>query len=185
MNEAFKTTLEALLASLPEGVCHIHESACLLPRDIPFSAEVRKMCEANRCGMYGKCWTCPPGVGNWEELRDRYSAYETAFVFSTCHALEDSFDIEGMQAAGAAHKHLDEVIAAGMRGFAGQYVHLGAGGCTICKVCTYPDAPCRFPERARQSMEACGIDVVTLSRQVGIRYINGADTVTYFSLLLF
>ena len=31
--------------------------------------------------------------------------------------------------------------------------------CGICKTCTYPDAPCRFPDRARRSMEACGIDV--------------------------
>ena len=33
-------------------------------------------------------------------------------------------------------------------------------------------------------MEACGIDVVSLSRTAGIRYNNGPDTVTYFSLLL-
>ncbi len=34
-------------------------------------------------------------------------------------------------------------------------------------------------------MEAAGINVVHLSRDCGIKYINGADTVTYFSLLLF
>ena len=25
---------------------------------------------------------------------------------------------------------------------------IGAGCCTKCKVCTYPDAPCRFPKQA-------------------------------------
>ena len=31
---------------------------------------------------------------------------------------------------------------------------IGAGCCTKCKTCTYPDAPCRFPEQAFSSMEA-------------------------------
>lgn len=180
-----KERLNELLTALPDSVPHIHESAWIDPASVPFTEEVRKMCEANRCGMYGKCWTCPPGVGHWEDLRDRYRAYKEAYVFTTCHALEDSFDFEGMQEAAAAHKRLDALIAEELRPFTGQFVHLGVGACTICKTCTYPDAPCRFPDKARQSMEACGIDVVNLSRQCGIKYINGADTVTYFSMLLF
>lgn len=180
-----KEQFSALIAALPDSVPQIHESAWIDPAEIPFSADVRKMCEDNRCGMYGKCWTCPPGVGHWEDLRDKYRAYKEAYVFTTCHALEDSFDFEGMQDAAEAHKQLDELIAEALRPFAGQYAHLGAGACKICAVCAYPDAPCRFPEKARQSMEACGINVVDLSRQCGIKYINGADTVTYFSLLLF
>ena len=175
----------ALLSALPDTVPHVHESAWIDPATIPFSEEVRKMCEVNRCGKYGTCWTCPPAVGPWDALRDKYRAYKEAYVFTTCHALEDSFDIEGMQEAAEAHKRLDMLIAEHLSECKGQYAHLGAGGCTICTKCTYPDAPCRFPEKTRQSMEACGIDVVTLSRQCGIKYINGADTVTYFSLLLF
>ena len=34
---------------------------------------------------------------------------------------------------------------------------IGAGCCTKCKVCTYPDAPCRFPKQAFSSMEAYGM----------------------------
>ncbi|MBQ7298776.1 MAG: DUF2284 domain-containing protein [Clostridia bacterium] len=179
--EHFLTCLSKIGDDLP----HVHESAWVEPASIPFTADVRAACEANRCGKYGTCWTCPPGVGHWEDLRDKYRAYREAYVFTTCHALEDSFDFEGMQEAAAAHKRLDNWISSEMNAFSGQYVHLGAGACTICKTCTYPDAPCRFPDRARQSMEACGIDVVNLSRACGIHYINGADTVTYFSLLLF
>lgn len=174
-----------LLSALPEDVPHIHESAWIDPKTVPFSADVRQMCADNRCGKYGSCWTCPPGCGDWEMLRDKYQAYKEAFVFTTCHELEDSFDFEGMQEAGAAHKRLDDLIADKLGAFVGQYIHLGAGACGICTTCTYPDAPCRFPEKARQSMEACGINVVNLSRECGIKYINGADTVTYFSMLLF
>ena len=180
-----KEHLIHLCTSLPASVPPIHESAWLSPADIPFSEDVRQMCKDNRCGMYGKRWTCPPGVGEWEDLRKRYSAYRNAFVFTTCHTLEDSFDFEGMQAAAAAHQQLDEYIASELHDFAEQYVHLGAGACAICNECTYPTAPCRHPDRARQSMEACGINVVSLARSSGIRYNNGTDTVTYFSMLLF
>ena len=185
MSLTAKERFSELIARIPAHLPPIHEFQWIDPATVPFSADVRKMCEDNRCGMYGKCWTCPPGVGDWELLRDKYRAFHEAFIFTTCHALEDSFDFEGMQAAGEAHKHLDEWFSAQLEAYAGQYAHLGAGACTICKKCAYPDAPCRFPEKARQSMEACGIDVVTLSRQCGIKYINGADTVTYFSMLLF
>ena len=36
--------------------------------DIPFSQAVVVMCKANRCGKYGTCRTCPPGVGNLDKL---------------------------------------------------------------------------------------------------------------------
>lgn len=88
----------------------IHESAFLIPSTIPFSAEVRKACEANLCGMYGKCWTCPPGVGLWEELREHYHSYAHAFVFTTVHPLEDSYDIEGMTEGRKQHTDAERAI---------------------------------------------------------------------------
>ena len=60
----------------------------------------------------------------------------------------------------------------------------GAGSCTLCgDSCTYPKSPCRYPKRARRSMEACGMDVAALAKDCGINYINGENTVTYFSVL--
>ena len=62
---------------------------------------------------------------------------------------------------------------------------LGCEGCDICEKCTYPDAPCRFPEKAIPSIEACGISVVELSKLIGLNYNNGPCTVTYFCMILF
>jgi predicted metal-binding protein len=62
---------------------------------------------------------------------------------------------------------------------------LGAGACMICEKCTYPDSEsCRLPHKAVPSLEACGIDVMRLSRQVGVKYHNGKNTVTYFGVVL-
>ncbi len=62
---------------------------------------------------------------------------------------------------------------------------LGAGGCDICEKCTYPNSPCRFPQKAKPSVEASGVDVVTLCKETGLKYINGVNTVTYFSIAFF
>ena len=177
--------VDALLTAISDQVCPIHESKWVAPHERPFSAEVRGMCEANRCGKYGTSWSCPPGCGDWDVLRDEFHACKAAFVFTTCHALEDSFDIEGMQEAADAHQRLDDQIAAALSATDLSYIHLGMGACHICKTCTYPHAPCRYPDRMRRPPEACGIDVCAMSKAIGIRYMNGPDTVTYFSILLF
>ena len=184
MNENTKTQIEQIIQAtdLPWT---IHQFAWLDPCDVPFCAEVRDMCKSNRCGLYGKTWTCPPGVGNWETLRDECRSYAHALVFTTKHILDDDFDFEGITDAGKRHKQADLALAERLKE-AGIPHHLySAGGCTLCKTCTYPDAPCRFPERVHRSMEACGIDVGALARACNLRYNNGPQTVTYFSMIVF
>ena len=57
--------------------------------------------------------------------------------------------------------------------------------CHRCEKCTYPDAPCRFPERLMPTVEGYGIYVNKLAETAGLEYINGPDTVTYFGMLLY
>ena len=176
--------LKDFLNAPPESF-PVHESAFLQPRQIVFSAEVRKACEANQCGRYGTCWTCPPGAGDWEKLRDHFLEYENAFVFTTCHPLEDSFDFEGMEEGARVHALADKTLMDAFEDCAEPHELAGAGSCSLCAKCTYPDAPCRHPSLARRSMEACGIDVVTLARDAGLHYMNGPNTTTYFSIFFF
>ena len=49
---------------------------------IPFERELRKACEANYCGHYGKNWTCPPMLGDIDELIAGRQ-YETALLYQT------------------------------------------------------------------------------------------------------
>ena len=65
-------------------------------------------------------------------------------------------------------------------------LHLGAGGCGVCKRCAKVDGePCRFPSEAMPSLEAYGINVSSLASLSGMKYINGQNTVTYFGAVLF
>ncbi len=148
--------------------------------DIPFSEAVPEACRANRCGRYGTCWTCPPGTAGMEE---KIRKYRRAVVFSRKHDLEDSFDFEGMMEGMGRARALLEDIRAALDRDGIPYLALGCEGCNLCPNCTYPDAPCRHPDKATPSVEACGIHVVELSRKVGIRYNNGPDTVTYFCIV--
>lgn len=163
----------------------VHQYAFVSPKDITFSEHVRAACESNMCGRYGKSWTCPPGAGDWRDLAEHYRGYGNALVFTTKHDIEDSFDVEGMAAAAKEHAKVDEAVLKLLEKLDEPYELSGAGSCSVCTECTYPDAPCRFPKKARRSMEACGIDVVALSRHCQINYTNGTNTVTYFSIIYY
>ena len=62
---------------------------------------------------------------------------------------------------------------------------LSAGTCTLCKECTYPDAPCRFPDKRLVSMEAAGLVVSEVCTQAGIDYNHGPQTIAYSGCVLF
>ena len=145
--------------------------AAVIPQDaIVLSATFFDICKANQCGNFGKCWMCPPDVGPIEELMARVRSYPKGLLYQTISALEDSFDIEG-----AAR-------AAGI----GERFHLSAGGCRLCPECAKKeDQPCRHPDRALPPMEGAGIDVYKTTKSTDLKYINGANTVTFFGLLLY
>ena len=151
------------------------------PAKIPFAPELRALCEQNACGNYGRCWTCPPLCGDVDALSAKVRAYRRALIFSKIYRLEDSFDIEGMRTGRLDFGRLTRAVQAWARKHAAAPLVLSAGGCALCERCAAPDdLPCRHPEDALLSLEACGIEVSRLAAQCGVNYINGPNTVTYF-----
>ena len=153
--------------------------------EIPFSHEVLEACRANRCGKYATCWTCPPGVGEPEELKAKILSYENAAIFNCRYELEDSFDFETMMESGKITQKKLLSITDDLKKKGVDFHALGCEGCHLCEKCTYPDAPCRFPDKLYPSIEGFGFIVSELARQAGIRYNNGPDTVTFFGAVLF
>ena len=161
----------------------VHEWRIIGTEDIPFRQYVVDACKQNRCGMYGKTWQCPPGIGTMEALQKKCLSYQNALVFTTCHKLEDSFDIEGMSRAREKHEGKTDAVIGLFEGI--DIRALSAEGCGLCTQCTYPHSPCRYPQKARPSVESNGISVVELAQYCKIRYNNGPNTVTYFSVILY
>ena len=174
--------------STVEQILHhplIREYRLLSPKQLSFSPAVSEACASNVCGKYGSCWTCPPSVGTPHLWQQRILQYEHLAVFTCVHPLEDCFDFEGMIHGQNETMALLQQLRTKLSQHKMDILPLGCASCNLCQKCTYPQEPCRFPQQAIVSVEACGIDVVQLSRDTGIRYHNGDNTVTYFCIILF
>ena len=153
---------------------------------IPYRREFRAACEQNHCGKYGKCWMCPPDVGDIDEMITQAKEYNRALVYQSIGRLEDSFDIEGMQEAAKFHNSLALRLADELAPLLDNPLRLGAGACHVCETCAKRDnLPCIYPDKATPSLESYGIAVSELAALAGLNYINGADTVTYFGGFLY
>ena len=164
-----------------------YKASVISTSEIKLDRAFRDMCASNACGVYGKCYMCPPDVGDIDELMAEVANYDYALVYQTVSELEDSFDFEGMVDA----KKRTYPLAQSMREIfkncgIKKVLHLGAGGCGVCKSCAKQTGePCRFPEKAMPSLEAYGFNVSALAKSAGMKYINGQNTVTYFGAVLF
>lgn len=165
--------------------CGATKATVLEQSEIVLSAEFRAACEMNSCGVYGRCWMCPPDVGPIDELMDRVRSFPRGIWYQTVGEIEDSFDFEGMTEVSNNHAKLSQRILKNTPKEL-RTLHLTCGGCRVCAKCAKVDnEPCRFPDRALASVESYGVDVYNTTKGTDLKYINGANTVTYFGLLLF
>jgi predicted metal-binding protein len=155
---------------------------------IVFNEAFRAACESNQCGKFGTNWSCPPGVGQPDELMRKAQRFERGLVIQTVWPIEDAFDFDGMMAGGAKHNALFRQAVERVSPVLsqGQTLALSAGACSVCETCKFPSGqPCRRPEQAMASLESYGIDVAQLISLGGISYTNGPNTVSYVGLILF
>ncbi len=151
---------------------------------LEFLPEVREMCAADRCRSYGRCWTCPPGCGTLEEISARAAAYRRGILLQSTGKLEDDFDVETMMGTEARQKARFKDFVSRVREEYPACLPMSSGACTVCPVCTYPDAPCRFPHLAIPSMEAYGLVVSRVCEGSGLPYYYGPKTITYTACVL-
>ncbi len=174
-----KQSIETGITGLP--IC---DYAFIEIEDIPFKEEVRYICKTE-CQRYGKSWSCPPAVGTVEECRSRCEAYEGGFLFTTMTEVPDIEDLEGMLATRKTHEEITRQVRDIFVKEDMEVLVLSTESCAICENCTYPDAPCRFPDKMFPSLEGYGILVTGLAEQCGITFMNENNLVTWFSLILY
>ena len=135
--------------------CGFREYGYVEIKNLKYYPEVREICEGNMCRNYGTSWACPPAVGTIAECRTRVAQYDKMMIFSQVYSLEDSFDSEGMIAGLQDFKHLVDRFQQDLTSI------------------------------LHHSLEGYGFIVNELATEAGIRYNNGANTVTYFGALLY
>mgnify|MGYP003819218011 CR=1 FL=1 len=157
------------------------------PKGLVTLQDVRDACAVDKCQHYDKCWACPPACGTIEEYESKMHEYSNGYVFQTVVILESTLDWEGISAAMENHENRVRALADTIAAQAGDepYMLLTAGSCTLCKECTYPDKPCRFPSKRLTSMEAAGLNVTNTCKLAQIPYNHGKNSLAYSSCVLF
>ena len=163
----------------------IHEYAFMKSTDVIFSEEVRNLCKQNKCGMYGSSWACPPAVGSVEECMAKCLPYTHALMFTTTSKVKNGYDSEGWIKAREDHENLTDNVVDIVKSYDADALVLSTEGCMLCKTCTYPIDPCRFPKRMYPATEGYGILVIQQAKLCNVKYNNGKDFVTYFSMVFF
>ncbi|MCL1879644.1 MAG: DUF2284 domain-containing protein [Actinomycetia bacterium] len=155
------------------------------PADLIARSEVREMCAMGKCQAYGHSWSCPPALGELDIAREKFKSYRHGLLFQTVGETENSFDWDAMMDAAKQHHQrfdeLDERLAAHQS----ELLLLSAGTCKLCPECSYPDEPCRFPERMHPSMEAMGLIVADVCKLADVPYNHGPNTIAYTSCVLY
>lgn len=151
---------------------------------IEIKPEVREMCVSGTCRKYNKCWSCPPACGTLEEGKARLQQYSFGILVQTTGDIEDSFDIEAMQEIEEVHKEHFFQMQDTLRRMGERILPISVGGCKLCEECTYPDAPCRFPEKMSAAMSSYGMVVLEVCKANGLKYYYGSDKMSYTSCFL-
>ena len=154
-------------------------------KSLKFMPDVRSMCAADRCQHYGKTWSCPPACGELDYWEEKASHYSHGLILQTVGDREDSFDFEAMMEVSEENKKQFDRLMDTLLATDADFLAMSAGTCTRCEKCTYPDAPCRFPEKLCPSMEACGLFVSGVCSDNGVKYYYGDDKIAYTCCVLY
>ena len=171
--------LEAQLSALP-----LLQYEFISTSDLTFSERIRYICRTE-CPMYGKSWACPPAVGEVNECRERCLRFDSALLISTITEVSDIANIDETLATRAPHEEITRSVHALVREQAEETMVLSTEACAHCERCSYPDAPCRFPEKMYPCVESHGIVVTALAERYGIQFLAEGNLVTWFSLIFY
>ena len=97
----------------------------------------------------------------------------------------DIADLEGTLEARADHEEITRQVNGLLRDQGAETYPLSTESCAICEQCTYPEGPCRHPDRMFPCVESHGVLLTDTMERFGIDFQAGGNVVTWFSLILY
>ncbi len=173
-----REAIEARLGELP-----IVQYEWIGSEELMFSERIRHICETE-CPMYNTTWACPPAVGSVEACKERCLSYPHALMFTTMVEVHDIADIQACLDTRHDHEKVAHYVEKMLRAAGAETMTLSTEACQVCAKCTWPDAPCRRPDRLYPCIESHGIVATAIAEKYGIDFIGG-NVVTWFSLVFF
>ncbi|MBR6518311.1 MAG: DUF2284 domain-containing protein [Oscillospiraceae bacterium] len=150
-----------------------------------FNAEFRKSCEENRCGNYGRNYTCPHHAGTADYLINRVKEYNKAVVMVCTEKISGYDDKAGMQLADSRIAQIASLADDYATQNSFDYMIIGGSNCKKCTPCkAVTGEKCPDPNKAFVSLSAFCIDVAKLSESCGIDMVWDGTEVSYYSILL-
>lgn len=176
--------IQEYAAKLSIQTCLEFDPGILIPED-----RIRAFCIDNKCGSYGKNYMCPPRVGTIDELALRIGNYSHALLLQYVEELEVTKENskEVARTKSSFHKAVLELETF----LRGQSINdiwgMIGGSCGICEHCQAIDGedPCLYPDRARMSLEAIGVDVLGLLDTLGLDSGFHEDRITWTGCILY
>ena len=153
--------------------------------DVVTSPELTASCNPRACRKYGSCWTCPPGVGTFDEILSDITSRKAGVIVQTiCDGVDHYEDWDLIEEAHVLHNARLDQLADAMRAELDDVIEFSTGGCDLCSPCSYPDAPCMKPERRRESLSAHGVAVGATCERAGIDYSFENGRVRFVGMIL-
>lgn len=123
---------------------------------------VRLKCQYG-CGCYGTRLTCPPYSPTPAYTQKMLGEYSKGLLL--VYKIEPEEEEKMQNVIGNTVADLERELF--LDGYYKAY-GMGAGPCDLCEKCDLT-RPCKYPHRARTSMEASGIDVYQTVRNAGLK----------------
>ena len=148
---------------------------------------IRDFCLENKCGHYQGNYMCPPFVGSIQEIQERLKDFRRGILLQYLISLEVKKGNKEIRESRVVfhnkilqlEKFLEDAGIENMWGISG-------GSCGLCEVCQAKlDEPCLYPDKAKTSLEALGIDVLTLLDKLGLDNKFYPDRITWTGCILF
>lgn len=172
--------MEALIASYP--IC---QYGFLYTRELVFSDHVRQICQ-QECECYGTTWSCPPAVGSVDKCSRKCLNYRKALLFTTLAEVSDTALLKETLATRKDHEEVTRGLLLDIKNSMYEdCMALSSESCHICEQCTYPDAPCRHPDKMFPCIESYGILVTESAEKCQIDFFYDSTTVTWFGMIFF
>ncbi len=142
--------------------------------DIIVDERVRLKCRVPVCDSYNRNLMCPPYVPSVEEFHEALKKYSQAILLQVSAELDIMYANIPAEEVFLPARKLHELVNLGEKeafiaGFRFAAGFIG-GCCRLCDECVavHGGGTCRFPFKARPSMEAMGIDVVATAEKAGL-----------------
>lgn len=149
--------------------------------------KIRDLCVANKCDNYNANYMCPPHSGTLEQIKAQISTFKQGILLQYCKPLDVEHDKEGLKRTKREfHENLLQLEACLQdKGLHRVWILIG-GSCELCESCTaISGEPCHYPDKARTSLVALGIDVISLLDRLGMDSEFHPDRITWTGCILY